>query len=173
MLIYFDAEGREPPYEPHIAPEIAEEGVCLPWEGNAICKYALQDFAENSSDTAHFGFLHETFPVPILRHFIKVKHNVVWGRDEEKRHQAFFTDTACLTFRGKEIPKHLRLRESHLMDLVVLYILDFLHLLVEFYLLNLPSSRASSSKSPRCVVRGEVHAFHTRELCRSKLYHCI
>eukprot|EP01135_Chromosphaera_perkinsii_P003022 Nk52_evm4s233 gene=Nk52_evmTU4s233 len=105
ILIYFDAEGRDPPYEPHVAPELTEENFVYRGKVTRFVNMHIQDFAENSADTAHFGFLHETFPVPILKHFIKVKHHVIWDRDEEKKHVAFFTDTACLSFRGKEIPE--------------------------------------------------------------------
>eukprot|EP00126_Sphaerothecum_destruens_P015860 Sdes_comp9929_c0_seq1m1472 len=103
ILVWYDAEGRDPLYEPHIAPEIASENFVYRGKYTKFVDMHIQDFAENSADTAHFDFLHSTFPMPILRHFIKVKHVVEWARDEKNPHQASFTDLACLTFQGKPI----------------------------------------------------------------------
>ncbi|CAF0749375.1 unnamed protein product [Didymodactylos carnosus] len=70
-------------------------------------KMHLQEFAENSADSQHFGPLHGTMIIPwteILIPFIKIDHTASFALGYEK-HIAYFYDTAMLKIFGEKYPK--------------------------------------------------------------------
>ncbi|KAJ3095791.1 hypothetical protein HDU97_006492 [Phlyctochytrium planicorne] len=78
IVIYFDAEGREPLYEPRPFPlegkahyHVTNRTATLPMH--------IQDFAENAADWMHFGKVHSRLTLPLIDRFLYVKHRTRWS----------------------------------------------------------------------------------------------
>lgn len=108
ILVYFDAEGREPPYEPVPIPEVSS-GLYVAsggWDSRDI-RMHIMEFTDNSGDTQHFPFLHSQMTIPwtdIPLPYIKVHHVASWDVDPDQGHIAYFRNHAKLQFGGSDIP---------------------------------------------------------------------
>ncbi len=66
----------------------------------------LLEFAENSADVQHFGFLHREFRVPWTRTpvpLVGLEHSATWSIDEAEPHVCWFVNDASVTFRGRKV----------------------------------------------------------------------
>jgi phenylpropionate dioxygenase-like ring-hydroxylating dioxygenase large terminal subunit len=104
VLVYYDADGRMPLYQPIPVPEI-ESGKYV-FRGRVVkrVRMHIQDFAENSADNAHFATLHDRFDFPLIGPLIRIRHQTSWEMDPLVKHVSYFNDTANLTIWGHNIP---------------------------------------------------------------------
>eukprot|EP00002_Diphylleia_rotans_P011308 TRINITY_DN2233_c0_g1_i1.p1 TRINITY_DN2233_c0_g1~~TRINITY_DN2233_c0_g1_i1.p1 ORF type:complete len:733 (+),score=136.83 TRINITY_DN2233_c0_g1_i1:50-2248(+) len=110
ILAYFDADNRMPTWEPPALAEIDVDGFVKHGNWGRDVAMHIQDFAENSTDFAHFTVLHKRFLPRIISEawedLLTVNHKLSWetaGTDSP--HIAYFRNTANLRFRGKDIPR--------------------------------------------------------------------
>lgn len=123
ILVWFHVDKQPPSFHPPKLPQI--DSGSLKWEANweAEVEMHIQDFAENSADSAHFGFLHTSLSFRFLKDFFYVSHHTAWrvgggkgrfGDDPEidnnlnengdDTHLCSFTDKAQLhLFTGKPV----------------------------------------------------------------------
>ncbi|KAF9431033.1 hypothetical protein BGZ94_000032 [Podila epigama] len=80
VVIWYDAEGREPMYEPVPFP-LAEGTYRKVGYRLGTLPMHIQDFAENASDWMHFSLLHDRLSIPILDRFFYVKHRTECNYD--------------------------------------------------------------------------------------------
>ncbi|KAI8852777.1 hypothetical protein BC829DRAFT_383778 [Chytridium lagenaria] len=78
VCIYFDAEGREPLYEPRPFPLEGKMRYLVATKTATLAMH-IQDFAENAADWMHFGKVHTRLSLPILDRFLYVKHRNRWA----------------------------------------------------------------------------------------------
>ncbi|KAF9993443.1 hypothetical protein BGZ79_001856 [Entomortierella chlamydospora] len=73
IVVWYDAEDREPMYEP--VPFPLQEGTFrrVGYRRGTLPMH-IQDFAENASDWMHFDLLHARLSIPILDRFFYVRH---------------------------------------------------------------------------------------------------
>lgn len=130
VCVYFDAEGRAPPYEIPVEPELENGHFVFRGSLSRDVHMHLQEFAENSVDFAHFPCLHGQMCVPFTNIPIPgmlIKHDAAWEMDTTYRAKnadgtempamdelrdgevtypvAYFHDKAYLEFMGKRIPR--------------------------------------------------------------------
>ncbi|KAF9189641.1 hypothetical protein BGZ51_001377 [Haplosporangium sp. Z 767] len=82
IVIWYDAEEREPMYEPVPFP-LAEGTFRRVGYRRGTLPMHLQDFAENASDWMHFNLLHDRLSIPILDRFLYVRHKTECNFDPE------------------------------------------------------------------------------------------
>ncbi|KAG0097921.1 hypothetical protein BGZ93_001612 [Podila epicladia] len=80
IVIWFDAEGRDPMYEPVPFP-LAEGTYRKVGYRLGTLPMHIQDFAENAADWMHFSLLHDRLSIPILDRFFYVKHKTKCNYD--------------------------------------------------------------------------------------------
>ncbi|KAF8980751.1 hypothetical protein BGZ46_003750, partial [Entomortierella lignicola] len=73
IAVWYDAEDREPMYEPVPFP-LAEGTFKKVGYRRGTLPMHIQDFAENASDWMHFSLLHDRLSIPILDRFFYIKH---------------------------------------------------------------------------------------------------
>ncbi|KAF9429412.1 hypothetical protein BGZ76_001330 [Entomortierella beljakovae] len=73
IVIWYDAEEREPMYEPVPFP-LTEGTFRKVGYRHGTLPMHIQDFAENASDWMHFSLLHDRLSIPILDRLLYVKH---------------------------------------------------------------------------------------------------
>ncbi|KAJ3214217.1 hypothetical protein HDU67_001969 [Dinochytrium kinnereticum] len=78
VCIYFDAEGREPLYEPRPFPLEGKQFYSVSSRSSTLNMH-IQDFAENAADWMHFGKVHSRLALPFLDRFLYVKHRTRWA----------------------------------------------------------------------------------------------
>lgn len=109
VCVWYDAEGRDPPYVPPRIKEIDEGKFVYRGKYDALVKMHIQEFAENSADFQHFDPLHgqmclpfTLIPIPGMR----IIHEADWipGKGDES-HIAYFLDKAHLQFCGRDLPR--------------------------------------------------------------------
>lgn len=112
LWMFHDVSGEAietPPYEPEHIKDI-DDGT-LRFRGTHVVpdvNMHIKEFVENSVDFQHFDVLHGALSLPWTQIKIPglgVQHEAGWEIDEAKPHKAYFTDDACLKFRGKAYPK--------------------------------------------------------------------
>lgn len=64
VMMYFDAEGRDPPYELREFPEIDCGDFVYRGSYTETINMHIQEFAENSADFQHFDPLHGQMTIP-------------------------------------------------------------------------------------------------------------
>lgn len=109
ILFYFDAEGRDPPYEPPVVPEI-ESGKWKKFgKWSRDMHMHIYDFSENSADWGHFNYLHVDVNVPLIGRFLTLEHVPGWytGKlEDDEAHLSYFsTKTTLKTKSGWVVPK--------------------------------------------------------------------
>lgn len=109
ICVYYDAEGREPPYELDPYPQIDSGQFVYRGVHRETVSMHIQEFAENAVDYMHFDPLHGRMQIPwtgIEIPWITIKHTARWELDEDpaREHVSYFLDHAVLLFRGKEMP---------------------------------------------------------------------
>jgi len=115
IVIWFDAEKRQPLYEPPIVPEL-QEGAGYVWRGTyqQEVQMHIQEFAENAADFQHFDPLHGRMCLPFTQieiPGITINHDPEWScgtiakGPEKDTHLSWFKDKASLNFCGKLIPR--------------------------------------------------------------------
>ncbi|KAF9923632.1 hypothetical protein FBU30_006355 [Linnemannia zychae] len=82
IVIWYDAEEREPMYEPVPFP-LAEGTYNRVSYRRGTLSMHIQDFAENASDWMHFNVLHDRLSIPILDRFFYIRHNTHFNYDPE------------------------------------------------------------------------------------------
>ncbi|KAG0217994.1 hypothetical protein BGX33_008855 [Mortierella sp. NVP41] len=82
IVVWYDAEEREPMYEPVPFP-LAEGTFQRVGYRRGTLPMHIQDFAENASDWMHFSLLHDTLSIPILDRFFYIKHRTECNYDPE------------------------------------------------------------------------------------------
>ncbi|KAI8599902.1 hypothetical protein EDD21DRAFT_378601 [Dissophora ornata] len=82
VVVWYDAEEREPMYEPVPFP-LAEGTFRTVGYRRGTLPMHIQDFAENASDWMHFSLLHDRLSIPILDRFLYVKHKTECNYDPE------------------------------------------------------------------------------------------
>ncbi|KAG0059358.1 hypothetical protein BGZ90_004498 [Linnemannia elongata] len=82
IAVWYDAEEREPMYEPVPFP-LAEGTFNRVGYRRGTLPMHIQDFAENASDWMHFSLLHDKLSIPILDRFFYVKHRTECNYDPE------------------------------------------------------------------------------------------
>ncbi|KAF9177719.1 hypothetical protein BGZ51_008344 [Haplosporangium sp. Z 767] len=96
IVIWYDAEDREPMYEPVPSP-LAEGTFRRVGYRKSTVPMHIQDFAENTTDWMHFSLLHDRLSIPILDRFLYIKHRTECNFDEETNPYNFvFTDRATV-----------------------------------------------------------------------------
>ncbi|KAF9337094.1 hypothetical protein BG006_006272 [Podila minutissima] len=80
IVIWYDAEGRDPMYEPVPFP-LAEGTYRKVGYRLGTMPMHIQDFAENASDWMHFSLLHDRLSIPILDRFFYIKHKTKCNYD--------------------------------------------------------------------------------------------
>ncbi len=112
LWMYHDVSGEAlatPPYEPEALQDL-DDGR-LVFRGSLEVPDVhmhLSEFAENSVDFQHFAVLHGALTVPWTQIKIPgfgVQHKPAWEVDQAQPHKAYFSDDACVTFRGKPYPR--------------------------------------------------------------------
>lgn len=112
LWMFHDVSGEAldtPPYEPEPIPEL-EDGTFRYRGRHTVADVGmhLSEFVENSVDFQHFDVLHGDLTWPwtqIKIPWFGVQHEPGWEVDETDGHKAYFTDFACVKFRGKAYPK--------------------------------------------------------------------
>ncbi|KAG0230421.1 hypothetical protein BGW41_002524 [Actinomortierella wolfii] len=82
IAVWYDAEDREPMYEPVSFP-MAEGTFRKVGYRTGTLPMHIQDFAENASDWMHFSLLHDRLSIPILDRFFYIKHRTHCDFDPE------------------------------------------------------------------------------------------
>ncbi|KAF9905825.1 hypothetical protein EC991_001230 [Linnemannia zychae] len=82
IVVWYDAEEREPMYEPVPFP-LAEGTFNRVGYRRGTLPMHIQDFAENASDWMHFSLLHDRLSIPILDRFFYIKHKTQCNYDPE------------------------------------------------------------------------------------------
>ncbi|KAG0378125.1 hypothetical protein BGX24_004674 [Mortierella sp. AD032] len=82
IVVWYDAEEREPMYEPVPFP-LAEGTFNRVGYRRGTLPMHIQDFAENASDWMHFSLLHDRLSIPILDRFFYIKHKTECNYDPE------------------------------------------------------------------------------------------
>lgn len=80
IVIWYDAEGRDPMYEPVLFP-LAEGTYRKVGYRLGTLPMHIQDFAENAADWMHFSLLHDRLSIPILDRFFYIKHKTKCNYD--------------------------------------------------------------------------------------------
>ncbi|KAF9990254.1 hypothetical protein BGZ75_002887 [Mortierella antarctica] len=80
IVVWYDAEDREPMYEPVPFP-LAEGTFRKVGYRRGTLPMHIQDFAENAADWMHFSLLHDRLSIPILDRFFYIKHRTVCNYD--------------------------------------------------------------------------------------------
>ncbi|KAG0238427.1 hypothetical protein BGX31_003301 [Mortierella sp. GBA43] len=73
VVIWYDAEEREPMYEPVSFPLASGTFRKVGYRRGTLPMH-IQDFAENAADWMHFGLLHDRLSIPIIDRFFYVTH---------------------------------------------------------------------------------------------------
>ncbi|KAG0205657.1 hypothetical protein BGX28_002773 [Mortierella sp. GBA30] len=73
VVIWYDAENREPMYEPVTFPLAAGTFRRVGYRRGTLPMH-IQDFAENAADWMHFDLLHDRLSIPILDRFFYIRH---------------------------------------------------------------------------------------------------
>lgn len=115
VFAYVDPEHRargvvpEPPYRLPSWPGIADGSFVHRGDHDAgIVRMHLQEFAENSADTAHFAPLHGQMTLPWSRvpiPGVRIEHDASWETDPEAPHTTWFRDQAVLSFFGRRVER--------------------------------------------------------------------
>ncbi|MGB1247880.1 MAG: Rieske 2Fe-2S domain-containing protein [Chitinophagales bacterium] len=96
ILVWHHAKGLAPEWNPqNYLPELEK----YKYHGytDDVLHIHLQDFAENGADYAHFNFVHNLLTIPYADRFVHIQHDVkIEFGEEDKKHLAWFTDTANL-----------------------------------------------------------------------------
>ena len=112
LWMYHDISGavvETPPYEPERIPDL-DDGR-MRYRGRHAVRDVhmhLSEFAENSVDFQHFAVLHGDLTIPWTQIKIPglgIEHEPGWEVDEAAPHKAYFTDFACIKWRGKAYPR--------------------------------------------------------------------
>ncbi|KAG0353143.1 hypothetical protein BGZ54_002392 [Gamsiella multidivaricata] len=82
IVVWYDAEDREPMYEPVSFP-LAEGTFRRVGYRRGTLPMHIQDFAENAADWMHFSLLHDRLSIPILDRFFYVTHKTECNYDPE------------------------------------------------------------------------------------------
>lgn len=85
ICVYFDAEGRAPPYQLNRFTEIDSGAMVYHNSYEKVINMHIQEFAENSVDYMHFQPLHGRMKVPWTDIYIpglNIRHSACWVRLE-------------------------------------------------------------------------------------------
>ncbi|KAF9163058.1 hypothetical protein DFQ26_002965 [Actinomortierella ambigua] len=82
IVVWYDAEEREPLYEPVSSPVVEGMFRKVGYRTGTLPMH-IQDFAENASDWMHFSLLHDRLSVPILDRFFYIRHQTHCDFDSE------------------------------------------------------------------------------------------
>lgn len=112
ILVWFKCGGNSIDEKPDYMPPIPKgmDSGSMVHRGNLslTVNMHLQEFAENSTDFAHFAPLHGTmtFPfTPVEFPVITINHRPGWKCGEsDESHMCWFLDSADINFLGKQIP---------------------------------------------------------------------
>jgi cholesterol 7-dehydrogenase len=106
VLMYFDAEGRDPPYYPPEIEGITDKAMVYRGAVDKVIHMHIQEFAENSADYQHFNPLHGVLRLPwtdVVVPGFTIRHQASWKIDDERPYIATFHDLSNLQFRGKDL----------------------------------------------------------------------
>ena len=112
LWLYHDVSGQAlaaPPYEPEVIEDIADGR--LVYRGRHApgdVQMHISEFVENSVDFQHFACVHGDLTIPWTQIKVPgfgVRHEPDWYVDADVPHKAYFSDKACLKFRGRAMPK--------------------------------------------------------------------
>jgi cholesterol 7-dehydrogenase len=85
ICIYYDAEGRDPPYELKRSTDIDSGAMVYHGNMEKVVKMHIQEFAENSVDFMHFAPLHGQMKLPWVDIYIpglQIIHKANWVHGE-------------------------------------------------------------------------------------------
>ena len=108
ILIWFHSRHEKPTYFPPRIESLDSDEMMHRGSKSTIVNMHLNEFAENTTDFAHFALLHGKMTIPftlIEVPGIKITHRPGWKEGEnEESHMCWFSDCADLNFCGIDIP---------------------------------------------------------------------